>query len=186
MVTRVPLHRNKIHFMESVCRVVCVCIIQNTALSQSSYFVALRIGLIWSFRSVCVSPCFRKLYSVLSTGGSLWITVLNFPFYKPCLASVSVQKCFNKFPRRYREPRARELKKRRSKEEGFLFQNKKIQEIRRCSLRQIHLRQKTSTNLTIIHQSNKMLENLGEPQEQSARQNALFILKKIRQAAHCY
>ena len=42
----------------------------------------------------------------------------------------------------------------------------------------------TSRNLTSIQKSNKTLNNLGEPQEQRARQRYLFLWNKACQAAH--
>ena len=70
LVPQVTWPRKNIHFVESVCRVVCVCKVQDTALSRSSYFITLRTRLLQGFRSVCVSPCFSKVSSSLSTEAS--------------------------------------------------------------------------------------------------------------------
>ena len=36
-----------------------------------------------------------------------------------------------------------------------------------------------------LHQLNKSLNNLGDPQEQRVQQSDLILLKKMRQAAYC-
>ena len=76
MVPRVPWTRKNIYFVESVCRIFCVCLVQDTALSKSIYFIALIYGLLRSFRSVFVSPCFRKTSGLLATGYGLYIKEL--------------------------------------------------------------------------------------------------------------
>ena len=44
----------------------------------------------------------------------------------------------------------------------------------------------TSSYLTSSRQSNKIVEKLGDPQEQRVQKSALFTLTRMRQAAHCY
>ena len=54
-VTQVPWPRMKIQFVEYVFRSVFVCLMHNTAISKSSYFVALRLRPLRSYQPVCYS-----------------------------------------------------------------------------------------------------------------------------------
>ena len=76
LAPQVPWHLKNTNFVEYACRIVCVYLVQDTALSKSIYFIALRPGPLWGFCSVCVSLCFSKLSSSLATGYRLLITGL--------------------------------------------------------------------------------------------------------------
>ena len=151
--------------MSSLSFVACGCLVRAIALSRSNCVIVLGSKLLRSYQSMCACPRFLRLSSTIGTSYVLQNHVLidilsktcsitrqqKYKLYKPFkrYRALCARVSNKKSRKKRREPCSSILKNNKRKEERFSFPKppKKV-ERRRCSVRQIHVRQKTTNQQT--------------------------------------